>query len=220
MTINCVVSRYNKNVDWVYRLKNIQKYYIYDKENPNNEYNIPVNKGQEASAYLKYIIDHYDNLADFTFFTHDDEYCWHHSGSIINKYNEAVTEVMRGDLYYNINDRCILGSIVSHEWYNDILSWYNEYIEKYIPINILPEKDWTVGYRGSAQFLIHKSIITQLPKQFYEDIYNWIITTDMPNAKTSRFLEFTWHIFWVIYPKYKMGLLNYNIRSFKKMSFK
>ena len=195
--INCVVSRYNKNTDFVYKLKNIDKYFIYDKEKPENKYNIPVNKGHEASVYLKYIIDNYETLADFTFFMHDDEYAWHHSGSIINLFDEAVNS---NKLYYNVNDKCILGSIISNRWYNDILIWYNEYIEKYIPINTLPHKDWTQNHRGSAQFLVHKSLIKKLPLEFYENLYNWIITTNMPNEKSSRFLEWTWHIFWDIYP--------------------
>jgi hypothetical protein len=195
--INCVVSRYKKNTDWVYKLKNIEKYYIYDKENPDSELNIHVNKGNEASVYLKYIIDNYENLADFTFFIHDEEYAWHHPGSIINLFDEAV---MSNKLYYNINHRCILGSIVTNPWYNDILIWYNTYIEKYIPINNLPQKDWTQGYRGSSQFLVHKSLITNLPLEFYANLYNWIITTDMTNNKSGRFLEWTWHIFWEIYP--------------------
>ena len=46
--INCVISRYKKNVNWCYKLKNINKIYIYDKNNPKNKYNIPVNKGNEA----------------------------------------------------------------------------------------------------------------------------------------------------------------------------
>lgn len=196
--INCVVSRYKKNVDWAYELKNINKIYIYDKETPENEYNIPVNKGNEASVFLKYIVDHYEHLADFTFFTHDDEYCWHHSGSIIDRFDEAVRS---NQLYYNINDKCVLGSIISNPWYNDILVWYNEYVEKYIPMNSLPNKDWTLHHRGSAQFLVHRSLITELPKDFYEDLYNWIITTDLTNDKSGRFLEWTWHIFWDIYPK-------------------
>jgi len=195
--INCVVSRYKKNTDWVYKLKNINKYYIYDKETPENEYNIPVNKGNEASVYLKYIIDNYETLADFTFFIHDDEYAWHHSGSIINLFDEAV---MSNKLYYNINEKCVLGSIIYNNWYNEILIWYNNYIEKYIPINTLPNKDWTQDHRGSAQFLVHKSLITKLPLEFYENLYNWIITTDMTNDKSGRFLEWTWHIFWDIYP--------------------
>ena len=191
--INCVISRYKKNVNWCYKLKNINKIYIYDKNNPKNKYNIPVNKGNEASVYLKYIVDHYENLTEFTFFTHDDEYAWHHSGSIIDKFNEAVDS---NKLYYNINDKCILGSIISNKWYNDILIWYKKYIEKYIPINSLQNKDWTLNHRGSAQFLVHKSLIRKLPLVFYKDLYNWIITTNMSNAKSGRFLEWTWHLFW------------------------
>lgn len=195
--INCVVSRYKKNTDWVYKLNNIKKYYIYDKEEPTNEYNIPVNKGNEASVYLKYIIDNYDILEDYTFFIHDDEYAWHHSGSIVEQLNNAI---MSKKLYYNINDKCILGSIITNPCYNEILDWYNNYIEKYIPLCSLPNKDWTKGYRGSAQFLVHKSLIRKLPIEFYENLYNWIITTNIGNWKSGRFLEWTWHIFWLFYP--------------------
>ena len=54
---NIVVSRYKKNVDFVYRINNNQNInvLIYDKENPDNPLNVPVNKGNEASVYLKYI---------------------------------------------------------------------------------------------------------------------------------------------------------------------
>ena len=195
--INCVVSRYKKDVSWIYKLDKVKKFFIYDKETPENPYNIPVNKGNEASVYLKYIIDNYENLPDFTFFIHDDEYAWHHKGSIIDKFNESIAT---NKLYYNINNNCTLGSIITNDWYNEILIWYNEYIEKYIPMNSLPNKDWTKGYRGSAQFLVHKSLIEKLPKQFYEDLYNWIINTDMESAKSGRFMEWTWHLFWDIYP--------------------
>jgi hypothetical protein len=195
--ISCVVSRYNRNVDWVYKLKNINKIYIYDKENPDNPYNIPVNKGNEASVYLKFIIDNYDNLPEFTFFIQDEEYAWHHSGSIIDKLDEAL---LSNRLYYNINDKCVLGSIIDNKWYNDILVWYNCYIEKYIPIDELPSKDFTNDHRGSAQFLVHKSLINNLPLEFYKNLYDWIITTDMTNDKSGRFLEWTWHIFWDVYP--------------------
>jgi hypothetical protein len=195
--IDCVVSRYKKNVDWIYKLKIINNFYIYDKETPENKYNIPVNKGNEASVYLKYIIDNYNNLSNFTFFIHDEEYAWHHSDSIIQKFEEAIRS---NKLYYNINDKCVLGSIVSNEWYKDILHWYTIYIEKYIPMNSLPNKDWTLNYRGSAQFLVHKSLITNLPLEFYKNLYNWIITTPMPNNKSGRFLEYTWHLFFEIYP--------------------
>lgn len=58
-------------------------------------------------------------------------------------------------------------------------------------------------YRNSAQFLVHKSLITNLPLEFYDKLYNWIITTDLENAESGRFLEWTWHILWLIYPTIK-----------------
>jgi hypothetical protein len=201
---NIVVSRYNKNVDFVYKINNNKNVnvMIYDKENPNNPYNIPVNKGNEASVYLKYIIDYYDNLSDYTFFIHDDEYAWHHTGSIIDKYNEAVKSNKK---FYNINDKCHYNkrNSISKDKYTLLLKWYNNYIEEYIPINKVPNyNDFIYNYYGSAQFLVHKDLIKNLPKEFYIKIYEWIITTDMPNWLSGRFLEWTWHIFWDIYPNY------------------
>ena len=45
---NIVLSRYNKNTDFIYKLKdnNNVNIMIYDKENPNNLLNIPVNMVQ------------------------------------------------------------------------------------------------------------------------------------------------------------------------------
>ena len=195
--INCVVSRYKKNVNWVYNLKNINDFFIYEKEMPESRYNIPVNKGNEASVYLKYIVDHYDTLADFTFFIHDEEYAWHHKGSVVNLLDEAV---LSNKLYYNINTWILGGIKAEVKLYDDICKFYKQFIEKYIPLSSLPNPDWTHGHRGCAQFLVHKSLITKLPLQFYQDLYNWIITTDLSNYWSGRYLEYTWHIFWDIYP--------------------
>lgn len=202
--MNIVVSRYNKNVDFVYKLNgNIM---IYDKGNQNN-LNVPVNKGNESSVYLKYIIDHYNNLSDFTFFMHDEEYAWHHSGSIIDKIDEAIAS---NELYYNVNDKChwnspdLIKQCHGEEVFNDFMKWYDNYIEEYIPISKVPNNnDFIYGYRGSAQFIVHKTLIRNLPKEFYIKLYNWIITTDLSNYFIGRYLEWTWHVFWVIYPNIK-----------------
>jgi hypothetical protein len=201
---NIVVSRYKKNVDWVYKINgNINKVLIYDKENPDNEYNVPINKGNEASVYLKYIVDHYDVLPEYTFFVHDEEYAWHHSGSIIDKYNEAISS---NKLYYNIND----GALMSEEFiiiavhselvWNYFWLWYDVFIEPYIKKESLPNIDFTRNHRAGAQFLVHRDLIVNLPKCFYENLYNWIIITDLDNSLSGRFLEWTWHVFWDIYP--------------------
>ena len=167
---------------------------IYDKEISTSMYNIPVNKGNEASVYLKYIIDYYDNLSEYTFFIHDEEFSWHHEGSIYDQFQNAINSKEK---YYNIN-HLILGSIINVPAFANISIWYNKYIEEYIPINSLPQKDWTKNHKGAAQFLVHKSLILKLPKIFYENLYNWIITTDEPSSSTGRYLEWTWHLFWDI----------------------
>jgi hypothetical protein len=200
--INVVVSRYNRNTDFV---KKLEKYdtciMIYDKENPLNPYNVPINKGTEASVYLKYIIDNYDNLPEFTFFIHDEDYSWHHTGSIEERFLEAIDS---NQLYYNINN-------YKFRPYSDIkekaelMEWYNEFIEPYIPFEKLPNKDWLIGHKGCAQFLVHKSLITKLPLKFYNDIYNWMLAFDNPNYRLSgHFLEWTWHLFWDIFPKMRV----------------
>jgi hypothetical protein len=203
---NIVVSRYKKKVKFIFKLNNNTKYFVYDKENPNNPLNIPVNKGNEASVYLKYIIDFYDELSDFTFFIHDEEYSWHHSGSIIDKYKEAINS---NRYYYNINDKCFWNkrNIIINDHgkpiYNLFMNWYKEFLEEHIPFSKIPNnKDFLYGFRGSAQFLVHKKLIQNFPKEFYIKLYDWIITTKIPTYFSGRFLEWTWHVMWYIYPVY------------------
>ena len=212
-SLEVVVSRYNRNTDWCEKFKTITPnchIRIYDKENPSNPYNVPVNKGNEASTYLKYIVDEYEKLPEYTFFCHDEEFAWHHSGSIIDHYDIAM---MTKQKYYNVNDKIILGDIRQNEYgYQNILEWYKEYIEEYIPFSKLPSENWTQGYRGSAQFLVHRDILCNLPKRFYERLYEWITTTEMTSAKSGRFMEWTWHLFWYVYPNIilESKLRNYN----------
>jgi hypothetical protein len=199
--MNIVVSRYKRDTSWTEKFKEFApdaNIMVYDKETPENPYNVPVNKGNEASVYLKYIVDYYDALPEYTFFCHDEEFAWHHSGSIINHFEIAL---LSGRQYYNVNDKIILGDIRGNDYgYKSILDWYDDFIEEYIPMESLPNPDWTSGYRGSAQFLVHKDIIRCLPKKFYENLYMWITRTTITSAQSGRFLEWTWHLFWYIYP--------------------
>ena len=192
--MNIVVSRYKKNTDFIYKL---EKYgvniLIYDKETPSNPYNVPINRGNEASAYLKYIVDHYDNLPEYTFFLHDEEYSWHHDGSIEERFLEAVNS---NELYYNINNFYLKPTDLEQNY--KFYRWYKKYIQPYIPLRTLP-KNWMEGHKGCAQFLVHKSLIQHLPKKFYQDLYDWIL--NFKDGKLSGYyLEWTWHLFWDVFP--------------------
>ncbi len=187
-----VVSRYRKDVSFASRMNG--RVMVYDKETPSNPYNVPVNKGHEASVYLKHIVDHYDTLAPYTFFIHDEEYAWHHSGSLVDKFDEAVASKAE---YYNVNDLCVntmhqvIQDLDRRGWRDDFAAWYSEFIEEIAPFSKL---DLNEPNRNSAQFLVHRDVIRKVPKSLYERLYQWIITTSMPNAKSSRFMEWTWHL--------------------------
>jgi len=199
--MNIVVSRYNRDTSWTEKMKKVCPHaniLVYDKENPQNPYNVPRNKGNEASVYLKYIIDFYDELPEYTFFCHDEEYAWHHSGSIINHFEIAILSKRK---YYNVNDKIILGDIRNNDYgYEKVMKWYRKYIDEYIPFDTLHNPNWTEGYRGSAQFLVHRDNIRWLPKIFYENLYEWILNTNLSSGESGRYMEWVWHLFFAFVP--------------------
>jgi len=204
---NIVISRYQRNTDWHHKFYDlscsnlINKILIYDKNNPKNPYNIPANRGNEASVYLKYIIDHYHNLPEFIYFIQDEEYAWHHKESIVDLLSNAIKQ---HKCFYNVNHSEWLNETINNcRWKDDYYKWYQKYIEEFIPLNSLPKLDNTKGYMAGSQFLVNKKVILNLPKKFYENLYNWILSEPGGlRCKSGTFMEWSWHIFWEIYPNY------------------
>ena len=77
-------SHFNEDLHWI----NLIKYPtdIYSKTIKNKNF-IPFNKVQEAPAYLKYIIDNYYNLPEYTIFVHGHLDSLHQDMNIIEKIN-------------------------------------------------------------------------------------------------------------------------------------
>lgn len=155
-------------------------------------------RGGICSAYLKHIVDNYDNLADFTFFLKDEEWSWTHTGPIQSRFLEAIASRRR---YFNINDARELPSVYNSPHVRHIEQWYTDHIDKWIPFARIPNPDWATGYRGGNQFLVHKTLIQELPKEFYENMYRWVMSGTLPADLTDEMLETTWHLFFVIWPR-------------------
>ncbi len=63
-----VISRWNEDVSWVAQLP--IPAVVYEHAKPQAVYNVPLNKGSEASAYLQFILDHFSCLPAWTLFLH------------------------------------------------------------------------------------------------------------------------------------------------------
>lgn len=54
--------------------------------------------------------------------------------------------------------------------------------------------DFTVGAKGSAQFLITREAVLSRPQALYAGLFQWIMTTEMSDFWSGRMLEYTWHL--------------------------
>ena len=63
-----VIARWAEDVAWTKRLPIPS--IVYEHAKPSAFYNVPVNKGSEASAYLQFILDHYACLPRWVLFLH------------------------------------------------------------------------------------------------------------------------------------------------------
>jgi hypothetical protein len=208
--MNIILSHCNEDLSWIKNIKEPEaKLYIYSKTNPDYNY-IRRNKGCEASGYLKYIIDHYNDLADKNLFLHAHSNSYHQeypSCHIINNLNWNLAS------FFSINRR---------EWYFEQgINDYSDQARDYIWIRDnwndvfgteleLPK---SLHHYPSAQFQVDKELILQHSKAFYEHLYEWVMKTQLVNYINGRIFEHTWHYIFTLNPvelKYNKILIENN----------
>jgi hypothetical protein len=188
MTTAVVVAHYNENLDWLKNIQTKHKVFIYSKTNQNYNF-IPLNKGQEATCYLKYIIDNYNNLYDRNLFLHGHENSNHQdncSWFIVNNLNWLLSEyfsVTRRDWYFTegINENFHIDT------FNMLKKYWSEVFQN---ILLFPK---TFHHYSCAQFQVSKQLILQNSLNFYKSLYNWLMETQLENYYSGRIFEHTWH---------------------------
>lgn len=212
-----IVHHYNEDLTW---LKNINyPYTIYSRTQKNQE-NVNFldhDKGVEAFAYLKFIIDNYDNLPENMIFVHAHRISWHQDDyidNIINKldlsedflnfnncniipFEKNEPETVEEHYYHRLNCRSQFRRSYKL-WFEDI---WNELFHNEI---ILPEK---IECKAAAQFLVNKKNVLKRSKAFYINIVNWLMNTDideklkitksnvsLSSQISGRILEAVWYL--------------------------
>lgn len=159
-----IVARYNENIEWTKKFKNL---IIYNKGNKLEEYNeiLLKNIGREGHTYYKYIYDNYDNLDDYTVFLQGNPF--DHSPNLIknllkyinNKNLSIDFEFLSEDIHYSTLD-------IQSKKYNECKNIYNTY-EK---IFYLKNNNEECIFGAGAQFIVSKKNILKNSKIFYGNI--------------------------------------------------
>lgn len=175
--LTVVIAHYNENLDWV---RNLQYPYIIISKGGLKKEAFP-NKGNEASSFLEYIINNYDNLTEYTLFVHGHRTSWHHKSNT----DERVNNLSLNKPYYNINELKIDKILIGNDEYIKML-------EKICHISYDRRNKHT--YRAGAQFYINKNNILRNSKESYIELYNFLMNTTLSSAISGRFFEYSWHI--------------------------
>lgn len=172
MTIELCVSHHNEDLSWL-KLQPYN-YTVYSTQG------IPINTfpnvAQEASKYLRHIVNRYDSLSDFTFFLHGHRRSYHMKTPI----DIFLKTVKLKNGYRNINTTEILS-------WKDVVNKYPTFfrIHQYNVLR-MPEIGKIIGKdylmpelwksRHCGQFYVTAELIKQYPKSVYQDLLDFCST--------------------------------------------
>lgn len=215
-----IVNYYDGDISWTKRLK--LPYIIYYKNSPQHEPFNAINKAKSESNLCKFAAEFYDYLPKNLIIVHQYEYKWYHNGSIVDilndpqldfKYKNSITPGFYSINSYKLKDINIddkLNLFKKSGFWTNVMEPYFGPIEGY--------HNFTRNKAGAAQFIVSRDNIRRLPREFWINIYKWLIentidetmhgydpnsktrlplpTDHLPNSNyhTSRYLEWTWEL--------------------------
>ncbi|KAL8828715.1 MAG: hypothetical protein Q9170_006484 [Blastenia crenularia] len=177
----------------------------------NTTLTTPLNKGHESMAYLTYIIDHYTSLPSTLAFIHPHRRgfldAWHTDTPLHD--NVAALRSLRLPFvqengYTNLRCNPNPGCLPSHR--------KNKHITKKVWREVFANASQSVlylkgkGVRGEeympeevgaaccAQFAVSRERVRERPVGDYEGFRQWVVDTELNDAKSGRVMEFLWHV--------------------------
>jgi hypothetical protein len=189
-----VVSHFNEDIDWIdLFLGDKLPHIVYTRSSdPLAVHNFQVNKGREAVAYLRYIIDHYDNLPSLIAFVHEHRRSGHQTkpSDIVvalralrwNKYSFMPLTGTMGTTYFR------LGTIdtvltVNVELWRDVLQQ-----------ELGPPPPNGITTHCCATFVVRREAILTHSRAFYSRILEYMLASPRSDKATGQTLEYVWHI--------------------------
>ncbi|KAI9713341.1 MAG: hypothetical protein M1828_001434 [Chrysothrix sp. TS-e1954] len=189
------------NVTWLHEYFQDWEINIYVMNDPHAKMTVTKNKGNEASAYLTYIITHYHNLPDHVVFVHARRYQWHNEDPmydhvpVLRSLQLAhVTNVGYASLRCTWEPGCpvrLRPEVSAQDGIFGIRSEYAKSFKQLFPGADVPRE---VGAPCCAQFAVSRQRIRQRSVFYYERLRQWIWDSELLAGRSGRILEYMWHI--------------------------
>lgn len=173
---------------------------IYHMDDKTQKLRPVKNKGNEAMAYITYIIDFYDQLPEVALFMHSHQFAKHNNdlldrdAALMVRYLSPERVTREG--YMNL--RC--------HWEPGCPEWLHPGVAE--PVYEKPEEyylaaSWAelfpmqqipsvLSQPCCAQFAVSKERLLALPKERYVFLRDWILHTDLSDYLSGRIFEYAW----------------------------
>lgn len=216
-----LINYYNGDIEWRNRL--MFEHIVYSKDMPEREPYNAVNQAKSETNLLKFIYEFYDRLPENIINVHQYEHKpYSHNGSIVGILNDPQFETQykssKTEGYWNF---CSLVLGHAEEQVKRMLEcgWWQQCMQPWFG-DVAGYYDFTFMKRGCAQFVVSRNRIQSLPKEFYKNMYDWLVLNstgpsrgvepDGPfsNILTSRYMEWTWELIFVVYKESENAFVN------------
>ncbi|KAL1900974.1 hypothetical protein Sste5346_002036 [Sporothrix stenoceras] len=167
------------------------------------ELSVPVHKGNEAMAYLTYIVDHYDDLADVVVFHHGHRRGWHQEMDSVDEVKRLRPEYVAKAGYASL--RCLPGcenvivlanyavdqsELHRHPRDVQLTTLLDDFLDKDAGENV-PVR---LASPCCAQFAASRQAIQRRSRAWWRSLRQWVIDTPVVDQESGRLLEHTWHV--------------------------
>jgi len=179
---------------------------VYHMDDPDYILHPPLNKGREATAYLTFLIDHYDVLPEIILFLHPHRNgwptAWHTDAADYDNVNSVRglrLDYVREHGYANM--RCIHdpGCPAEIQPFRGDPTRTAElaFAEAYTYFfggnsSSVPER---VGTPCCSQFAVSRDQVRKRPQSDYLRYRRWLLETELGSDISGRVMEYMWHMF-------------------------
>ncbi|KAL8912473.1 MAG: hypothetical protein Q9172_007498 [Xanthocarpia lactea] len=198
----------SEHTDWVAENLPDWQHAIYTVDpsvNPSNTtLTTPQNKGHESMAYLTYIIDHYTSLPATIAFIHPHRRgfmdAWHTDTPLHDNVDGLRTlrlEHVQQNGYVNLRCNWNPGCKKADRKNKHVTAKVWQEFFKGASKASFSQPEYVPGEVGAAccaQFAVSRERVLERPLSDYEGFRQWVLDTNMSDAKSGRVLEFLWHV--------------------------